>query len=475
MNLLVANKTDWYDYVPGYFPDNVVSMSFPAASPTTFSLTFNRRYNPEWLLYNELSQIMPIPQYAWDKTSATQPVGNYDLTTSGAKQVFKYLDAQSTNVGTYATNPLWRAVDGPWYLDSYDSTTGYAAFKRNLRYSGPASGNVNTFIELPFTSDAAEYAAVLSGDVDYGYLPTTDLSTMRTIQSKGYSIDYWKPWGFNGIEINFSNPTTGPIFKQLYIRQAMELLIDQKGLVKNIFDGAAFPTYGPVPTIIKNPFVTSYERSNPYPYNFSKAIALLTSHGWQVRPEGIDVCARPGTAAGECGAGIHRGQQLNFTMTYLEGSAAFTALNEAMVSNWGRAGIHVALQSGTFEIYSESVTCDPTTGTGCTWDLTNAGAPGSTATYSPDYFPSGESLFATGSETNAGDYSNPTMNQYIEDTLTETGLAAFDKYENFAAQQLPILWEPDFYVQISAIKATLKNATPQNPNLNITPEMWVVS
>jgi len=45
----------------------------------TFSLTFTGDYSSAWL-YNELGQLIPIPQQAWDKTSAHGTVGNYDLT-----------------------------------------------------------------------------------------------------------------------------------------------------------------------------------------------------------------------------------------------------------------------------------------------------------------------------------------------------------------------------------------------------------
>ena len=56
MNVIKASpSTEWCGYVPGYFPDNVISYSAP--NPSTFVITFNKSYDPEWVLYNELSQI----------------------------------------------------------------------------------------------------------------------------------------------------------------------------------------------------------------------------------------------------------------------------------------------------------------------------------------------------------------------------------------------------------------------------------
>ena len=49
------------------FPNTVVS-SMKVASPTTLVLTLNKAYNQQWFLYNELSQVTPMPE-AWDATA----------------------------------------------------------------------------------------------------------------------------------------------------------------------------------------------------------------------------------------------------------------------------------------------------------------------------------------------------------------------------------------------------------------------
>ena len=51
-----------------------------AESPT-------RRVIASAWLYNELGQLIPLPQQSWDKESATGPVGNYDLTPAGASAI----------------------------------------------------------------------------------------------------------------------------------------------------------------------------------------------------------------------------------------------------------------------------------------------------------------------------------------------------------------------------------------------------
>jgi peptide/nickel transport system substrate-binding protein len=58
-----APQSNWYDYVPGYFPDNVKSAS--VSSPTELTMTMTKAVDPTWFTYNELAQITPFPS-AWD-------------------------------------------------------------------------------------------------------------------------------------------------------------------------------------------------------------------------------------------------------------------------------------------------------------------------------------------------------------------------------------------------------------------------
>ena len=90
MNLLKAEKANWGSYVPGGYPDNIISTT--ATDPTTVVFTLDKAYNENWFLYNELSQITPLP-IAWDRTSdqgeAPDPAASDlpDTTAQGAKAV----------------------------------------------------------------------------------------------------------------------------------------------------------------------------------------------------------------------------------------------------------------------------------------------------------------------------------------------------------------------------------------------------
>ena len=99
------------------FPNALVT-SMKVASPTTLVLTLNKAYNQQWFLYNELAQVVPMPE-AWDAT-ASGP-SHCSTTVSDCAAVYKYLDAQSRNLSGYVASPIWSIVDGPWKLTAFSS------------------------------------------------------------------------------------------------------------------------------------------------------------------------------------------------------------------------------------------------------------------------------------------------------------------------------------------------------------------
>jgi peptide/nickel transport system substrate-binding protein len=463
MDMLKAETSIWPVYVPGEFPDNVVSMSAPNASTVVFHL--DKVYSQTWFLYNELSQISPLPAQAWDKESATGKVGNYAATPAGAKAVWTFLTKEASSPSTYATNPLWQVVDGPFKLKSYQ-TTGLTVFVPNAKYSGPVKATYGSLTLLPFTTDTAEFNALKSGGIDYGYTPPQDSSQIPLLQGQGYTSSPWIGWSINYFPMNMNNPTVGPIFKQLYFRQAFQEMVNQPVDVKKALYGYGYPTYGPVPIEPKNSLSTAQEASNPYPYNPKKSAALLKAHGWTIVPNGTSFCAKPGTGMGECGAGVTKGEKLSFNLQYNNGFTYVTQFMEQLKSNLAADGIQLNLTTAPFNTILANAT--PCSGAKCTWQMENWGQGWS---YGPDYYPTGESIFETGSNINEGSYSNPINDANINATHTITGTAVLDKYENYLAAQLPVVWQPNPDFQISEISTNLTGVT-QSSLLNFTPEFW---
>lgn len=474
MNLMVANKTEYGNYVPGDIPDNISAMSFPNAKTVVF--TFNKAYSHTWLLYNQLSEIIPIPQQTWDKVSSTGKVGNYDLTTSGAQAVFKWLNGQSSQLSTYDTNPIWQVVDGPWKIepnDGYQPTTGLTVLVPNASYSGPFKPKIEKFEEIPFTSDQAEFDALKSGTLDYGFLPIPDLGQKSSLTRAGYTFAPWTAWGINYAPYNFTNPTVGPIFAQLYVRQAIQHLVNQPLIISKVFDGLAYPDYGPVPPQPKSPFLSPSAAVNPYPYSVSAARTLLSSHGWSIVPNGTDACVRPGTSSTECGAGVAGGAKLTFSFQYDSGVPEAAAEAEILKSTMGLVGIDLTLTEAPHsEIYGTFETCSSSAPGSCSWGV-KYWSPGTHAwTFAPDYEPTGGVNFEPGGGNNRGGYNNPTVTRLIDETHTSSSYGVFYAYEIAVAKDLPVIWLPEEYSSLSEISTRLRGAVPQDPFLDIEPEQW---
>lgn len=479
MNLVMNEKTNYAGYVPGGWMTHVAG--YKATGTTTFILTMNKAYNETYLLYNGLATITPLPQQAWDKTSASSPNGTYDTTPAGAKAVYAYLNTASESLSTWDTNPLWQVVDGPWRLKPTTGfqVTGQVTMIPNKKYSGPNKPKVSEFEELPFTSASAEYDALRSGTVDYGYVPTTDVGALGSLKAAGYNVDPWYEWGLTFIGILFNNPKYQALVSQLYIRQAMQTLIDQPEYIKTILDNYGTPTYGPVPTFPKTNFLAPAEKKNPYPYSVSNAKKLLTSHGWTIHAGGTDVCSKPGTGSGECGKGIAAGTKLALSFMYPSGFPDIDNEVQVMRSAYSSVGIHLTLSEAPENtVLSDGYACIGKTAATCPTNtpvLSIISSP--VYTYVPIYYPDGTSLFGCGGATNGGNYCNQQVDKELT-AIESEGNSASTKtlytYQEYVAKQLPDLWFPNAAYQISAISTKLKGVTAQDSTGHIYPETWTI-
>jgi peptide/nickel transport system substrate-binding protein len=494
MNMLHADKENWADYSSGALPDNLKSVTVDSPTQVTFTLTSST--NPYWFTYNELSQITPMP-VAWDIAATGAAPGSggcsaaaYGTADAKCDAVYNFLSKQAgydpanpegtnNSLSSYATNPIWQVVDGPWKLTKFDSS-GNITMVPNKTYSGPVKPTISQFKEVPFTTDSAEFNALVSGSIDVGYLPAQNItsptsdplnpSENNSRLSGNYNIYASPSWAVNYFPYNFNSNANsgnaGPIINQLYFRQAMQTLVDQPLYIKKISKGYGVPTYGPVPVAPKNSFASSYEKSNPYPYNPGKAKSLLSSHGWKVVPNGTSTCQNPGTGSNQCGKGIAKGAKLAFNLEYASGSTSLTQLMNAEKSSWAQAGINITLNSASFNtVLGNAVPCSSTE-SACSWTLENWGGGW---IFAPDYYPTGEAIFQTNAGSNSGDYSNTTNDNNIQKTISTN--QSLTQYENYLAKQLPVVWQPNS-VAVVEVKKSLKNVAPFDPLQQLTPERW---
>ena len=485
MNLLEATKASgsWGVYTQGYFPDMIVKQQYPNASTIVFTL--NKSYDEKWFLYSELSQITPLPM-AWDRTSLTQPAPSPqaanlpDTTPAGARAVYKLLNAQSLDISGWAASPLWSVVDGPWRLTS-SSSTGRLAFRPNPAYSGYPKATLSAFIEEPFTTDQAEFNAVQSqgpGQLQFGYISPEYAPESSKVERAGYSDLAQYDFSYSFLLINFNNPTLGPVFRQLYVRQALQHTVDQQGWIHAFLHGDAVPTYGPLPIEPKNSYTDAYEQSDPYPFDLTAARRLLTAHGWTDR-NGVDVCTRPGDGSSQCGAGVKPGQSFEFTLAFASGMTSLAQEMQNLQADAKQVGIKIDLVEHPANILLGLVApCTPSQGS-CSWEAVDYG---SGVQYAIGYYPSGEQLLATGAGFNLGNYSDPTMDRLINATTSVPlgqAQSTLNAYENYAAQQLPYIYTPTSAGNPYADNNTLVSRHLGGVTFNVftllTPETWYLT
>jgi peptide/nickel transport system substrate-binding protein len=465
-----VSPANWAVYVPGHFPDDLVSTSEP--NSTTLVLNLKAPVNQTWFTENILGSMNAIPSAEWAKTSASgSVVPSSGWTPATMADIYKYLNSQAKSLSTYATNPLWQVVDGPYKLSAYNTTTGGFTLVPNTTYGGPHVTPQSTFQGVPFTSDTAEFNAIKSKSIDVAYIDYNDVPQIPEVQRLGYSYFGIPVFGMTFANYNFKD-TTGDfnnIINQLYIRQALAHLVDQQGWITAYMHGAGGAAYGPIPAYPQSPYLPSNASTNPYPFDIQTAVNLLKAHGWNVVPNGTDTCQSPGTGANQCGAGIPAGTKLAWNYIYSSSPALIGNQATDFVSKAKQVGITITLQSSNFN-YMISNYLDPyAPANDNKWAMEDFG--GETNSTYPTTF----GLFNTGGSNQVGDYSDPTADQLINESITGGDPAAVKNEASYLTTHQPVQFQPnpDY---IWAWKNTLSAQNPEAwANLTqyyATPEYW---
>jgi peptide/nickel transport system substrate-binding protein len=381
--------------------------SVTAKGPNTAIIVLKNPANPQWFIRNGLSQISPIPESIWNKYPHN-PIRELRFIAS---------------VANSPTNPVYRVVDGPFRFKSWQPNN-YWELVPNQHFGGHKA-SISKLIFQYETSSASEFVGLRNGTVSVGYLPPSMWGARNKLPDDVRTASYL--FGMNFMIPNLSPKAPegiGPVFSQLYVREALEMGIDQPGIIKTLYHGAGVVSDGPIPPKPNTAFFDPALRHVPYPFNPAAGKALLEAHGWH------DVN----------GVMTKGGQKLAFTVTYMAGSTTATRVMELIKSDWAREGISATLQTMPInEILATAVQSDPTK-----WQMAYWGGAG--WTYQVDYYPTGGELFATDAAENDSGYSSPVLDHLIQSTY-ESGTssqikARMDAYQVFMAKNLPVLWMP---------------------------------
>ncbi|MDR7926584.1 ABC transporter substrate-binding protein [Acidithiobacillus thiooxidans] len=354
-------------------------------------LYLKHEVNPIWFELNGISQLVPLPFFAWK---------NYSL---------EYIVNHQTDPS------LLKYSDGPYRLDNFYPGR-YLSLKINNHFSG-IFPRPNKIIFHMVSSSGVEFWGLKSGNINLGNVPHLLLPARHLVDHLTSCITNGG-YGINYIPINFHNSSIS-FLKNVLVRRALELTINQKKIIKIAYHGFGTPDYSPVPADPYTFLSPEMKLAVMHPesrYSIRKADYFLHKSGWLKNKSGIRE---------------KNGKILKFNMMVCSASRTNRIVAEILQDEWRKIGVIVDIKLVPFNV-----------------ELSNLGNPMKWQTaiipwvYSPDYYPSGDGLFNTAGGTNYGGYSNPEMDRLIHETTVKNNKLYLFSYQDFAAKNLPVLFLP---------------------------------
>jgi len=453
------SPANWAQYTPGLLPDNVTSVTTQGTDTVVFQL--NKAWNPGFFLNNNLQDTnggaYPLPSTDWNvASSGGSHITDWATNPADAKKIYDYLNKAGGSVATFASNPLWQVVSGPFKLKSFSATNSSYVLVPNPNYGGTPKSQANEVDVNTYTGFTAELNAIMSGALDIGVgIDPSQLPQAASLKQQGIDIFGGPGWGWFGAQYNFKDTTNhfDKIIAQPYARQALSYLTDQPGIIKGVYKDAAVPAYGPVPSAPTSPYAPSNATTAPYPYNPSKAVSLLKSHGWKVVPGGQTTCQTAGNGGNTCGPGIPAGTPFTFVWANQPESVESTGpLESEVVASEAKqaAGINIQLQTKTFNFLTSNYNNANPAAAKYTndWGVNNYGG------IFTDYYPTAAGIWNPGGGLNIGGVNDPMGNALIDASEHSADVNAAKTEAAYWTQNPPVLFMPtrDYLLAVNSKK-----------------------
>ena len=445
---LSISALNWCQYSAGGFPANVASVS--ARGARTVVLRLRQAVNPGWFTSNQLQDmgagVYPLPSQAWNVDSPNGPhVTDWATSSAAAQRIYDYLSAQGRDPASFTSDPLWRVVDGPFRLHSFDASSGAYELVPNARYGLRPRARVRAVAVRTYRNPGAVLAALRAGRLEIAALdPSTQIAAIAGLRRRGFSVFGGPGWGWFGAVINFQDASNDfkAVIAQGYIRGALAQLVDQGQIISRVYHGWAVAAYGPVPSAPRSPYLATAAAAPPWPYDPARAVASLKAHGWRVRPGGRTTCARPGSGPHDCGAGIPSGTPISFTWANLASSVSPVGIRESRIFAAAArryAGVDIRFLTGSFSTLTADYNDQNPAARAYIndWGMNNFGGA------LTDYYPTQEGLLGTGGSLNLGGYSSGRAQRLMAASISQPGDGAINREAAYFSHALPILYLPD--------------------------------
>lgn len=435
-----------------YLPDNITST---AVTDSSIAITFDQPYNQNYIVGNALQEVTPMP-LAWDVTDAKGTKGKCSTDTlssptltADCTAVFKYLNAAGRDVKTFASNALWKIVDGPWVLKDFNSTSGAYSIVPNTKFTGEHKPYLDEVDFMSYQSPDAEWTDLKAGSnnpnsLQIAVIPSADapryngkdLQKDNPLDKAGYnvqkgaltdSIAYY--------QVNFASKNHGNLFKQAYFTKALQDELDQQSDINGPFKGWGYPTTGIVPEYPEGNPLSDAAKAAAAKYDPDEAKSVMTAHGWDLGTTPA-TCKNPGTGDNQCGAGINAGDKAQFTLEYPTSHPATDTVMQAYKQAAAGAGIDITLATKTQNtIGSELVGCTASTPAGCQWDAIMYGG------WVFSLQPTADALLTTGAGSNIFGFSDHKLDAAVAKTVTSSDPQAWYDYEAYSSSiSLPLIY-----------------------------------
>jgi peptide/nickel transport system substrate-binding protein len=127
-----------------------------------------------------------------------------------------------------------------------------------------------------------------------------------------------------------------------------------------------------------------------------------------------------------------------------------------------KAGIELRLSA----IVGSVLVAEDGPGQGREWEISNWGGGWN---YN---LPTGENLFMSDASANFSNYRDARADELIARTVTTDDLEALYEYQEYIAEQAPVLFMPTTPRRVFEVAANLHGVTPLNPYGLMNPENW---